>query len=107
MQNKIKHSLINSLGKDCKTQSTKNIDKNQLFKILYRRPISRRMSATELGYIDQTFMVTQTIYDWIKSGKAQVVGRIRCTRSEKFVEAVTTNPKYFKSRFNNQLETYD
>jgi len=101
------HSLINPLGKGNKAQNKQKIDSKQLFRILFKRPISRRMSATKLGYKDQTYMVTQIIYDWIKCGKAQVVGRIRCTRSERFVEAVTTNPKYFKSRFNNQLETYD
>jgi hypothetical protein len=101
------HSLIKPLGKGNKTQNKQNVDAKQLFRILFKRPISRRMSATKLGYTDQTYMVTQIIYDWIKCGKAQVVGRIRCTRSERLVEAVTTNPKYFKSRFNNQLETYD
>lgn len=101
------HSLISLLGKNRQVQNTQNGDAKQLFQILYKRPISRRMSATELGYTDMTFMVTQIIYDWIKSGKAQVVGRIRCTRSERFVEAVTTNPKYFKNKFNNHLETYE
>lgn len=107
MKNKIKHSLINPFSKGLKAQNTQKVDAKQLFQILYKRPISRRMSATELGYTDQTYMVTQIIYDWIKSGKAQVVGRIRCTRSDRFVEAITTNPKYFESKFNNQLETYD
>lgn len=66
-----------------------------LYNILFERPKSRRMAATELGYPDQTYMVTRTICEWIKKGKAQVVGSIRCERSTRLVEGITTNPDLF------------
>lgn len=75
--------------------------------ILFKKPISRRMAATALGHPDLTYMVTQDVSDMLKSGRAQVVGRIKCERSKRFVEAVTTNPEYFKSRFNNDLKTFE
>ena len=65
------------------------------------------MAATYLGYPDQTYMVTQNVIDWIKCGRAQVVGRIRCKRSQRFVEAITTNPEYFKSDNDNDLITFE
>ena len=87
------HSLNtngNSIGKDTKKDYTK-----ELYSLLYKKPLSRRMVATELGFTDQTYMVTQCISDWIKQGKAMVIGSIKCSRSGRFVEAVTTNPKLF------------
>jgi hypothetical protein len=78
----------------------------KLFKALYLKPISRRMAATKIGFPDQTFMVTQFVYDWIKQGSAQVVGVVKCERSGQFVEAVTTNPNFFKSIKNNQLKMF-
>ncbi|WP_038531651.1 hypothetical protein [Formosa agariphila] len=87
-------------------QDTKNVDAIQLFNILYKKPISRRMSATLLGYTDQTYMVTQIIFDWIQNGHAQVVGQIKCKRSNRFVEAITTNPDYFIVDNNNQLSLF-
>ena len=57
----------------------------QLFKLLQKQPLSRRMAATLVGFPDQTYMVTQFIYDWIKQGKAQVIGSIKCKRSGRFV----------------------
>jgi hypothetical protein len=74
---------------------TKKDDAQRLFDILFQKPISRRMAATLLGYEDQTFMVTQSIYDWIEEGKVQVIGLIKCERSGQFVQGVTNNPKYF------------
>lgn len=68
---------------------------NKLFKALYDKPMSRRMAATFIGYNDQTYMVTQYIYDWIKQGKASTVGVIKCKRSGRIVDAITTNPKLF------------
>lgn len=84
-------------------EDTKREYARKLFRILYAKPKSRRMAATELGFPDQTYMVTQFIYDWIRQGKAQVTGVIKCNRSGRWVEAVTTNPKYFKTPEKNQL----
>lgn len=88
-------------GEDTKSEYAK-----KLYYALYKKPISRRMAATEIGYPDQTYMATQLIYDWIKEGRAQVVGAIRCSRSGRFVEAVTTNPELFKSSDQNQLSLF-
>ena len=99
MKNKT-HSLNtngNSIGKYTKKDFTK-----ELYSLLYKKPLSRRMVATELGFTDQTYMVTQCISDWIKQGKAMVIGSIKCSRSGRFVEAVTTNPKLFPK--SNQLK---
>lgn len=88
-------------GKDTKKDYTK-----ELYDLLYNKPLSRRMVATELGYADQTYMVTQFIYDWIKQGKAMVIGGIKCSRSGRIVEAVTTNPELFLKSDNNQLTLF-
>ncbi len=88
-------------GKDTKKDYTK-----ELYNLLYNKPSSRRMVATELGFTDQTYMVTQFIYDWIKQGKAMVIGNIKCSRSGRFVEAVTTNPELFPKSNNNQLTMF-
>lgn len=85
---------------------TKNDYTKELYDLLYKKPLSRRMVATELGYIDQTYMVTQYISDWIKQGKAMVVGVIKCSRSGRIVEAVTTNPELFPKSNNNQLTMF-
>jgi hypothetical protein len=85
---------------------TKNDYAKELYDLLYNKPLSRRMVATELGYIDQTYMVTQFIYDWIKQGKAMVIGGIKCSRSGRIVEAVTTNPELFPKSNNNQLTMF-
>ena len=95
-------NVNNTHGKDSNfkpLQFTKKDYTSQLFKILYNKPLSRRMAACELGFTDQTYMVTQIVFDWIKKGKAQVIGRIKCTRSGFFVEAVTTNPELFNNKF--------
>ncbi len=89
-------------GKDTKKQDAKN-----LFKALYKKPLSRRMAATAIGYTDQTYMVTQNIYDWIKQGKAQVIGVIKCNRSGRKVEKITTNPELFISSSTNQLNLFE
>ncbi|WP_310991942.1 hypothetical protein [Aequorivita marina] len=107
MKRKNPHSVKSVLGDTKRSKDKKIQDAKQLYKILYKKPISRRMAATYLGYPDMTFMVTQDVIDMIESGTAQVVGQIRCTRSKRLVEAVTTNPKYFKSRFNNKLQTFE
>jgi hypothetical protein len=77
-----------------------------LFTALQKTPISRRMAATEIGCTDQTYMVTQFVYDWIRQGKAQVIGQIRCTRSGRKVEAITTDPDLFKDSADNQLNLF-
>lgn len=89
-----------------KGKYTKNDYTKELYDLLYKKPLSRRMVATELGYIDQTYMVTQYISDWIKQGKAMVVGVIKCSRSGRNVEAVTTNPELFPKPNNNQLTMF-
>jgi hypothetical protein len=45
------------------------------------------------------------IYDWIKQGKAYVIGKMKCTRSGRYVEAITTNPKLFPK--SAQLNLFD
>ena len=76
-------------------QDTKKCYTKDLYQLLYKKPLSRRMAATQLGFNDQTYMVTQFIVDWIKQGKAAVVGKIKCSRSNRSVGAVTTNPNLF------------
>ena len=44
--------------------------------------MTRRMLATELGYTDQTFMVTQDIEDLRELGKVFEIGKKRCERSQ-------------------------
>lgn len=95
------HTPQNSFG-NSKSKDRKKQDGKQLSKILFNRPMSRRMAATALGYPDQTYMVTQFIFDWIKSGRAEVVGRIKCERSGNFVDAISTNPKYFRKKDDNR-----
>ena len=87
-------------------KNTKNDYAKELYDLLYNKPLSRRLVATELGYTDQTYMVTQFIYDWIKQGKAMVIGGIKCSRSGRIVEAVTTNPELFPKSNNNQLTMF-
>jgi hypothetical protein len=82
----------------------KNNYSNKLFDLLYEEPLTRRMAATRLGFVDQTYMVTQLISDWIKEDKARVVGRMKCSRSNRIVEAVTTNPNFFKQNTLVQLK---
>lgn len=88
------------------SKNTKKDYTKELYDLLYNKPLSRRMVATELGYTDQTYMVTQFIYDWIKQGKAMVIGGIKCSRSGRIVEAVTTNPELFAKSDNNQLTLF-
>jgi len=101
MKNINNNPLHKRQGKD-----TKREDAKRLFTLLFTKPVSRRMAATELGYTDQTFMVTQFIYDWIEQGKAQVIGVIKCSRSGRNVEMITTNPKLFISTNTNQLNLF-
>ena len=82
----------------------KKEDTLSLYKTLWQ-PKSRRMAATEIGYEDQTYMVTQRVSDWIKEGKAAVIGRIRCSRSKRWVQSVTTNPDLFP--IDPQLSLFD
>ena len=89
-----------------KGKYTKNDYTKELYDLLYSKPYSRRMVATELGFPDQTYMVTQFIFDWIKNGKAKVIGVIKCSRSGRKVEAITTNPKLFAKSDNNQLTMF-
>lgn len=91
----------NGKGKD-----TKEAHAKQLFQILHKVPISRRMAATYLGYTDQTYMVTQLINDWLKSGRAEIVGSVKCERSFRLVEAVTTNSDFFIKKKTNQLKMF-
>lgn len=87
----------NKQGKD-----TKERDQKQLLKVLFEKPISRRMAAFLLGKGDKTYCVTQYVHDFIESGHIQVVGKIRCKRSDRFVEAITSNPKYFRKKDDNR-----
>ena len=87
-----------------KGKDTKKCYKKELHKLLYKKPMSRRMVATELGFTDQTYVVTQSIFDWIKQGKAVVIGIIKCSRSGRFVQAITTNPALFPK--SNQIKMF-
>lgn len=89
----------NGKGKDKESEAQK------LFNALLNKPLSRRMVATEIGYPDQTYMVTQIIYDWLEAGRAQVIGKIKCERSGRMVEAISTNPNLFKKQ-SNQLNLF-
>lgn len=88
------------------SEVTKVNQAKRLFKILFENPKSQRMAATELGFTDQTFMVTQFIYDWLNQGRAQVVGSIKCSRSGRFVEGITTNPELFEDYDGAQTELF-
>lgn len=88
------------------SEDTKVKRAKRLYKILFESPKSRRMAATDLGYDDQTFMVTQNVSDWIKKGRAQVIGKIKCSRSGRFVQGVTTNPELFKDDKDEQTELF-
>jgi hypothetical protein len=101
MEHNHRKALLNSKGKDTKKENVK-----KLFKALEKEPMSRRMAATELGFTDQTFMVTQNVYDWIEAGKAQVIGKIKCSRSGRWVQKVTTDPELFISINVNQLNLF-
>ncbi len=105
MENKPKNSpksFEKGQSKDKKKEYAK-----RLFSAFQKEPLSRRMGATEIGFTDQTYMVTQFVYDWIKQGKAEVIGKIKCTRSGRNVEKITTNPELFISKFSNQLNLFE
>tara|TARA_R110002033_G_scaffold169783_2_gene210966 strand:- start:117 stop:422 length:306 start_codon:yes stop_codon:yes gene_type:complete len=98
----INHSLKpveNGQGKNTKKSYTK-----ELYNLLYKEPLSRRMVATKLGFTDQTYMVTPYILNWIKQGKAVVIGLIKCSRSGHQVQAISTNPDLFPK--SNQLKLF-
>jgi glycine/serine hydroxymethyltransferase len=101
MEHNHRKALLNSKGKDTQKEIVK-----KLFKALEKEPMSRRMAATAIGLTDQTYMVTQYIYDWIKEEKAQVIGLIKCSRSGRWVQKVTTNPELFISVNVNQLNLF-
>jgi hypothetical protein len=88
------------------SKDTKNGYTRELYNLLYKKTLSRRMAATELGFIDQTYMVTPYILNWIKEGKAMVIGVIKCDRSGRMVEAITTNPNLFIKSSSNQLNLF-
>jgi hypothetical protein len=98
------HKNSPSFNKECKNKK-RNVEK-ELFSLLFKRPMSRRMAATELGFPDQTYMVTDTIKNWLKYGRAEIVGSIKCKRSGKFVQGVTTNPKLFRKSNSNQTKLF-
>jgi hypothetical protein len=102
MENTNNNPLYNKHYKD-----TKKEDAIKLFNALIKEPLSRRMAATLIGYPDQTYMVTQLIFDWIAQGKAQVIGTIKCNRSGRFVQKITTNKELFISISISQLHLSD
>lgn len=83
----------------------KSNDSKRLFEVLFKEAMSRRMAVTKIGYNDQTYMITQIIHDWIKQGKAFVIGQIKCSRSGRLVECISTNPELFPK--SNQLNLFD
>jgi hypothetical protein len=68
------NSKSNPSSSNGKGKINKSRDAKKLFKAFYDYPKSRRMGATEIGYEDQTYMVTQLVSDWLKTGKAEVCG---------------------------------
>ena len=101
MENINNNPLHNRRNKNTKREYAK-----QLFNILFEKPMSRRMAATELGFIDQTYMVTQLIYAWIEQVRAQEIGLIKCSRSNRMVGVVTTDPALFRENDENQLKLF-
>lgn len=97
-------SNIHSLNTNSKAKDTKEKYIQRVFNILHKNPMSRRMAITKAGYPDQTYMITQSVNDWIKQGKACVIGQIRCARSGKLVECITTNPSLF---IHSKTESHD
>lgn len=102
MNTQSKHSFKSFENGQSKNKQNNHV--KQLYKVLFNSSLSRRMAATEIGFTDQTYMVTQKISDWIKQDKAAVIGRIKCSRSGRFVERVTTNPDLFPK--SNQLKMF-
>ena len=70
--------------------------------------MTRRMLATELGYIDQTFMVTQDVEDLIELGKIFEIGKKRCERSkpnkDNIAMYLTSDPNMCTCEPSNQTE---
>ncbi|MGO3690424.1 MAG: hypothetical protein ACTJF0_08205 [Psychroflexus halocasei] len=93
MKAKSKHGLKVFRTSKRQAKDTKNRQIKQLKAVLFKQPMSRRMAAAAIGYGDKTYMVTQPIFELLKNGQAEVVGRIKCKRSNKIVEAITTNPE--------------
>ena len=77
-------------------QDTKPILITLIKEELYNVATSRRNLATLLGYPDQTFMVTRPVRQLLDDGKAQVIGRVKCPRSGRWVEKISTNPELFR-----------
>lgn len=91
----MKNNQKNSPDNKRRSKDTKKNITKSLFQVL-KTPMSRRMAVTELGYPDLTYLVTQEVNDFIRQGRAECIGVIKCTRSGRFVQKITTNPKYFK-----------
>lgn len=89
----------NLQGKNTKKDYAKSV-----FSAFYCEGISRRTAATKIGFVDQTYMVTQLVSDWLKQGKAAIIGKVKCERSGRWVEKVTTNPDLFPK--SNQLKLF-
>jgi hypothetical protein len=102
MSDKNTHNL--DFNNDEQGKNKKKQQRKLLYKVLFYCPLSRRMAATEIGFTDQTYMVTQNVSDWLKQGKAAVIGRIKCSRSGRFVQKITTNPDLFPK--SNQLNLF-
>lgn len=102
MRNQNNNPINKSKGK-----STKESDRKRIEQELKDRPMTRRMLATYIGYTDQTFMVTQAVRDLIKLGNAQVIGKMKCERSNHLAQVVTTDPHLFNNICSNQLSLFD
>jgi hypothetical protein len=100
MENTNNSPLQNSQGKD------KQKRKKKIIELLFIKILSRRELATELGYPDMSFMVTQDVLELIESGMVQVVGKIKCSRSTEFVQGLTSNPELFIADNTNQLNLF-
>ncbi len=100
--------MENQNNKPSKRQikDTENNFNNDLYELLYKQTLSRRTAVTLLGYPDQSFKITQIVIDWIKEGKAMVIGRVKCSRSGRLVGGITTNPSLFPKDNTNQLKLF-
>ena len=76
----------------------------KLFSLLKIEPSSRRMAVTLLGFPDQTYLITNQIFEWLINGKAQIVGKFKCKRSGRLVQFITTDENLFSEDTQFKIE---
>ena len=98
-------NTINTPKSDTTKKSKAKHNSKELFNLLHTKPMSRRMAATLIGFPDQTYMVTNQIYQWLNQGRACVIGVIKCSRSGRMVQSISTNPINFPK--SDQLSLFE